>query len=117
MFPDISTLTTVDPSCEKLDLNKLHQDIPKYYPFLQSASKLIWDNFLEQQLPKLTSKLPSTPHVDQFRQFIAAGASHHVISSVNEDPESDIPLDANHEEVSSNHSYFMLSYGGGGGLG
>ena len=72
-MPDISNLITVSPSVEKLDIERWNRDIPKYYPYLQPKSRIIWDKFLEQQLSDLTSESSSTDYQDQFRQLIAAG--------------------------------------------
>lgn len=63
----------VAPSSNKFDLEKLRNDIPKYYPFLQQQAKPIWERFLEEQLADLlTVRLP-TIYMDHFRQLLAAG--------------------------------------------
>lgn len=96
-LPDISELTTVTPSVEKLDIERLHRDIPKYYPFLKAESTPVWNDFLKQQLPRLTStSYNSTNYQDQFRQLIAAGNRR--VTSSSHDHEKSMMVVPNQKE-------------------
>ena len=73
--PDIGRITAVTPSPDKVEIARLKSDIPKYYPFLQPSSKLVWESFLEKELDELTSfSVPATEFADLHRQLVRAGS-------------------------------------------
>jgi len=73
--PDIGRITTVTPSPDKVEVARLKNDIPKYYPFLQPGSKLLWECFLEKELDKLTTfSTPPTEFADLHRRLISAAS-------------------------------------------
>lgn len=40
----------VSPNVEKLDLNRLKEDIPKYGPWISSSSATVWNTFMAKDL-------------------------------------------------------------------
>ena len=40
----------VSPNVEKLDLNRLKEDIPKYGPWISSSSATVWNTFMAKNL-------------------------------------------------------------------
>ena len=40
----------VSPNLEKLDLNRLKEDIPKYRPWISSSSATVWNTFMAKDL-------------------------------------------------------------------
>ena len=92
-FPDISDLQTVAPSTIKLDTDKIRKGIPKYYPFLQPESKLIWDKFLGTKLTELITDSSPTMYKDLLRQLIAGGCRRQIITTPEPHPEEPIALD------------------------
>lgn len=59
-FPDIDDLLPVIPSSTKLDVERIKNDIPKYYPFLQPSSADDWETFCNNDINALLSEEIST---------------------------------------------------------
>ena len=43
------------PSCDKIDLDRFYQDLPKYMPFLSLSAREAWDQFKTANPVTLTS--------------------------------------------------------------
>lgn len=43
------------PSADKIEVNKLQEDIPKFKQWISSSSSAVWDVFLERELQDLLS--------------------------------------------------------------
>jgi len=54
--PDVTNEgVQVVPSCDKIDLDRFYQDLPKYMPFLSLSAREAWDNFKTANPVTLTS--------------------------------------------------------------
>lgn len=45
----------VSPNLEKLDLNRLKEDIPKFRPWILSSSAAVWNTFMAKDLEEYLS--------------------------------------------------------------
>ena len=59
-YPDIDDLLPVIPSSTKLDVERIKNDIPKYYPFLRPSSADDWETFCSNDINALLSEEIST---------------------------------------------------------